>query len=82
MSQLRFVRQSLILDDGLRELGKLAARMSDIATGPLSLLMALISSTFEPIIPYENTALNGSFFVRNLSKAWKRTCTHTNYQYG
>ena len=48
---------SPILNDGLRELGKLVPGMSDILIVQLPLLPALVSSTFEPTIPYEYTAL-------------------------
>ena len=46
----------LILDDGLRELGELEAGMSDILIGPLPLIATLVSSNFQPTIPYEYTA--------------------------
>jgi hypothetical protein len=47
---------STVLEDNLREGGILAAGMSDIMIGPAPLLPAVVSSTFQPTIPYQYTA--------------------------
>jgi hypothetical protein len=44
------------MKDGSSEAGNLAAGMSDIGIGSFPLVAAVVSSTFQPTIPYEYTA--------------------------
>jgi hypothetical protein len=48
---------NLDVEEVLYEAGSFAAGLSDIAIGPAPLLPATVSSTYEPTIPYEYTAL-------------------------
>jgi len=47
---------SVILDNSLRELGKIPERKSDILIGPLPLLPAFVSPTIQLKIPYDYAA--------------------------
>ena len=47
---------SVILDNSLRELGKVPDVKSDILIGPLPLLPAFVSPTIQLTIPYDYTA--------------------------
>ena len=47
---------SVILDNSLRELGKIPNWKSDILIGALPLLPAFVSPTFQKTIPYDYTA--------------------------
>ena len=79
-----FLEPSLILgfQEIMRVLEILGDRRSDIAIGLNPLLPLYFSPWFQPTIPYEYMQLSGSFLVRNPSQEWKRSCKHTNYQYG
>jgi hypothetical protein len=48
---------STLLEDGLYEIGNLAAGLSDILIGPMPLAPPIVSSTFQPAIPYEIYAI-------------------------
>ena len=52
---------SVILDNSLRELAKIPDGKSDILIGPLPLLPAFVSPTFQQTIPYDYTAAKWLF---------------------